>query len=110
MHRYFLAVVLAALPIAVSAAATYAPSAVVANPTAVDGQTITVTGTVSNFKSQSTAMGQWSGFQLCDAKCIVVIDKTNQTHANGSSTTVTGVFHATFKGPHKTWTDALLIG
>ncbi len=109
MRRFFLTALLAALPIAV-AAATLAPSAILASPSTYDGQTVTVSGTVSNFMSKSTAMGQFSGFQLCDSKCINVIDKTNQTHANGSSATVTGTFHVSFKAPHKTWSNALTIG
>jgi hypothetical protein len=110
MYRFFLAALLAALPIAVAAYPTVAPSALVASPSTYDGQTLTVTGTVQNFMSKKTAMGQFSGYQLCDAKCINVIDKTNQQHSNGSTATVSGVFHASFKGPHKTWSNALLIG
>jgi hypothetical protein len=109
MRRFFLTALLAALPIA-AVAATLVPSAIVASPSTYDGQTVTVSGTVSNFMSKSTAMGQFSAFQLCDSKCINVIDKTNQTHANGSTTTVTGTFHASFKAPHKTWSNALTIG
>ncbi|MFZ0032000.1 MAG: hypothetical protein WAK84_09015 [Candidatus Cybelea sp.] len=109
MRRFLLTALLAALPIVV-AAATLVPSAILASPSTYDGQTVTVSGTVSNFMSKSTAMGQFSGFQLCDSKCINVIDKTNQTHANGSAATLTGTFHASFKAPHKTWSNALTIG
>lgn len=110
MFRFFLAALLAALPIAVAAYPTVAPSALIASPSSYDGQTVSVTGTVQNFMSKNTAMGKWTGYQLCDAKCINVIDKTSQQHSNGSTATVTGVFHATFKGPHKTWNNALEIG
>ncbi|HVN69237.1 MAG TPA: hypothetical protein VMU38_06290 [Candidatus Binatia bacterium] len=109
MSRLFLAALLAVLPIA-AVAATLAPSAIVATPSTYDGQTVTVAGTVQNFMSKDTAMGKFSGFQLCDSKCINVIDKTNQSHTNGSSATVTGTFHASFKAPHKTWSNALVIG
>ena len=88
MRRFFLTALLAALPI-VAAAATIVPSAIVASPSTYDGQTVTVSGTVSNFMSKSTAMGKFSDFQLCDSKCITVLDKTSQTHANGSTATVT---------------------
>jgi hypothetical protein len=55
-------------------------------------------------------MGQVAGFQLCDAKCVVVIDKTNQARSNGSSATVSGTFHTTFKGPRKTFSNAVVVG
>jgi hypothetical protein len=79
MRRFFVAVLLATLPIA-AAAATLAPSAILANPSAYDGQTVTVAGTVSGVESKSTAMGAFTTYQLCDAKCISVIDKTKVSH------------------------------
>ncbi|HKU81182.1 MAG TPA: hypothetical protein VJP76_03350 [Candidatus Tumulicola sp.] len=103
------AVLAAALPAAALAAAL-APSAIVASPSTYDGQSVTVTGTVSNFQTSHTPMGTVAGFQLCDAKCVVVIDKTNQSRTDGSSATVTGTFHATFKGPRKTFTNAVVVG
>ena len=109
MHRLFLAAILAAFPVVAGAATTMVPSTLANNPAMYDGQTVTVAGTVSDFHSRNTAMGQFSGFQLCDSRCIMVIDKTNQSRSNGSTATVTGVFHASFKGPKKTWTNALLI-
>ncbi|MGB6714962.1 MAG: hypothetical protein WBE30_15170 [Candidatus Cybelea sp.] len=110
LHIPILAALLAALPVAVAAYPTVAPSALIAGPSTYDGQTVTVTGTVQNFMSKTTAMGHFSGYQLCDTKCINVIDKTNQQHSNGTTATVTGMFHASFKAPHKTWSNALLIG
>lgn len=110
MFRFFLAALLAALPVTATAYPTVAPSALVASSSTYDGQTVTVTGTVQNFMSKTTAMGHFSGYQLCDTKCINVIDKTNQQHSNGTTATVTGMFHASFKAPHKTWSNALLIG
>ncbi|MBV8584255.1 MAG: hypothetical protein JO241_09685 [Candidatus Eremiobacteraeota bacterium] len=92
------------------AAAALAPSAIVAGPSAYDGKTVTVAGKVANFQVSSTIRGKVSGFALCDAKCVVVIDETNQTHANGDNVTVTGTFHTTFSGPRKTFTNAVVIG
>lgn len=109
MRRIFLAVVLAALPIA-AVAATVAPSTVVASTSTYDGQSITLTGTVSNFETKKTAIGEYTKFDLCDTKCITVLDKTSQPHTNNASATVTGTFHASYKGPHKMWSDVLTIG
>ena len=90
-------------------AATLAPSAIVANPSSFDGKSVTVAGKVANFQTSSTMMGKVAGYQLCDAKCVVVIDEKNHAQTNGSQATVTGTFHATFKGPRKTFTNALVI-
>jgi hypothetical protein len=97
-----------AVPLA-AAAASLAPSAIVASPSAYDGKSVTVTGKVTNFQSSHTMMGQVSGFQLCDSKCVVVIDQTNQSRTNGATATVTGTFHSSFKGPRKTFSNAVVI-
>jgi hypothetical protein len=98
-----------AVTAAAALAATVAPSAIVASPSSFDGKTITVAGSVKGFQTSSTMMGTVAGYQLCDAKCIVVIDESNHTQTNGQTATVTGTFHASFKGPRKTFTNALVI-
>jgi hypothetical protein len=110
MHRIFLAAILAAFPIIAVAAGTLAPSALIAGASTYNGQTVTVGGKVSNFMSKSTALGQFTAFQLCDSQCVNVLDKTSQAHGNGTMATVTGTFHSTFKAPHKTWTNTVTIG
>ncbi len=103
------AALLAAVPAAALAAAL-APSAIVANPSAYNGKSVTVSGKVTHFQTSHTPMGTVAGFQLCDAKCVVVIDKTDQSHADGDTATVTGTFHTTFKGPRKSFTNAVVVG
>lgn len=108
MRRILLTTLLALVPAAALAAAL-APSAILANPSSYDGKSVTVTGKVAHFQSSSTPMGPVAGFQLCDSKCIVVIDKTNQSRSDGAAATVTGTFHVTFKGPRKTFNNAVVI-
>ncbi len=109
MRRFLFAALAGALPVAALAAAL-APSAILANPSSYDGKSVTVTGKVSSYQTSQTPMGPVAGFQLCDSKCVVVIDKTNQSHVNGSTATITGTFHVTFKGPRKTFNNAVVIG
>jgi hypothetical protein len=109
MRPLVLTVLLGLAPIA-AAAAALSPSAILATPSAYDGKTVTVTGKVSHFQTSSTMMGTVAGFQLCDSKCVVVIDQTNHARSNGSAATVTGTFHVTFKGPHKSFNNAVVIG
>ena len=108
MRRCIFALLFSAVP-ALALAATLAPSALVADPASYDGKAVTVAGTVSNFQTSNTMAGKVAGFQLCDSKCIVVIDKTNQAHSNGSTATVTGTFHVSFSGPRKTFKNAVVI-
>jgi hypothetical protein len=106
------AFILTAFVLASSVAAladALAPSAIVASPSTYDGKTVTVTGKVTNFQTSHTMMGDVAGYQLCDTKCIVVIDESNHAQTNDSSATVTGTFHATFKAPRKTFTNAVVI-
>jgi hypothetical protein len=111
MHRFFLAAFFAAFPIAAVATTTLTPSTVVGTPATYDGQTIMVAGTVQNIKTRNTeATGQITVFELCDTKCIHVVDKTSQTRSDNSSATVSGTFHASFKTPTKTRKNVLIIG
>ncbi len=110
MRRFAFAAVLGLAPAIALAAGALAPSAIVAGPSSYDGKSVTVTGKISNFQVSSTPMGSVAGFQLCDSKCVVVIDKTGQSRSNGATATVTGTFHVTFKGPRKTFTNAIVIG
>jgi hypothetical protein len=107
--RIVAAVLVAAMPVATLAAGTLAPSTIAAAPSTYDGKSVSVSGKVTGFQTSQTPMGQVAGFQLCDSKCIVVIDESNHARSNGSSATVTGTFHSTFKGPRKTFTNAVVI-
>lgn len=109
MRRLILTVLFGIVPAIAAAAGALAPSGILANPSMYDGKSVTVTGKVASFQTSSTPMGQVAGFQLCDSKCVVVIDKTNQSHANGATATVTGTFHVNFKGPRKTFNNAVVI-
>jgi hypothetical protein len=109
MRSFLVSVALAVLPIAV-AAANLTPSLVLASPSMYDGKSVAVSGTVSEFTTRSTDLGNFTKFSLCDTKCITVIDKTQQSRTNKTAVTVVGTFRASFKGPHKTWTNVLMIG
>ena len=110
MRRFLALAAFFAVTSAAALAATVAPSAIVAAPSSFDGKTITVAGSVKGFQTSSSMMGTVAGYQLCDTSCIVVIDESNHAQTNGSKATVTGTFHATFKGPRKSFTNALVIG
>ena len=109
MRRTILTALLALVP-AIAAAAAIAPSTILANPASYDGKSVTVTGKVAHFQTSSTPMGTVAGFQLCDSKCVVVIDRTNTSHSDGARATVAGSFHVTFKGPRKTFNNAIVVG
>ena len=80
-------------------AATMTPSDVIAKAASLDGTTVTVSGKVAKFQHSSTLIGTISAYQLCDTKCIVVIDQKNGAQVNGQSARATGTFHAQYKGP-----------
>jgi hypothetical protein len=109
MRRLIALTAFVAMTTGVALAVAVPPSAIAGNPSNFDGKTVTATGTVKGFQTSSTMMGTVAGYQLCDTKCIVVIDESNHAQTNGKTATVTGTFHATFKGPRKTFTNALVI-
>jgi len=105
----WLAVSLALGMVGVAAAASLTPSTILANPSSYDGKAVTVAGKVAHFQTNKTLMGTVAAYQLCDAKCVIVIDQKNTTHADGDSVTVSGTFNITFKGPKKTYSNVVMI-
>ena len=90
-------------------AAGTAPSKILANPSSFDGKFVTVTGKVSHFQTSKTMIGTVAAFQLCDTKCVVVIDETNGAHHDGQQATVSGTFQVKFKGPRRSFNNAVVI-
>jgi hypothetical protein len=91
-------------------AETVSPSKVIADASSLEGKSVTVEGTVANFQTSKTMMGTVTAFQVCDEKCVVVIDETNASkYSNGDKATVTGTFQSSFKGPRRTFNNVVLI-
>lgn len=101
--------VVALLTAASSAAQTLAPSTILANTAAYEGKAVTVTGTVGHLQKNRTMFRTVTGFQLCDTKCVVVIDEKNAPYTNGQKATVSGTFQSTFKGPKRSFDNVVLI-
>ncbi len=91
------------------AADSVAPSTLVAHAAAYDGKAVAVAGSVAKYQQSKTMMGTVAAFQVCDTKCITVIDETNTAHANGDKITVDGTFQTTFKGPQRSFQNVVLI-
>jgi cytochrome c-type biogenesis protein CcmE len=90
-------------------AETLAPSAIVANPASYEGKPVTVQGKVANFQTSKTPMGTVVAFQVCDTKCVLVIDQSDSLkYADGDSATVSGTFRTTFKGPRRSFNNVIL--
>ncbi len=86
-----------------------APSALSADPSNYDGESVTVSGTVKNPTARQTRRGTATAYQLCDNNCINVIDFGNTNVSDGSQVTVSGRFRASF-GRQQTITNVLLVG
>jgi outer membrane lipoprotein-sorting protein len=86
-----------------------APSALAANPSTYDGESVTVSGTVKNPTTRQTRRGTATAYQLCDSACINVIEFGNANVSDGSQVTVSGRFRASF-GREQTMTNVLLVG
>jgi hypothetical protein len=91
------------------AQAALAPSTILGNPASYEGKTVTVSGTVSNLQVSKTMFRKVTGFQLCDKKCVVVVDETNAARHNGEQATVSGTFQTSFKGPKRTFKNVVLV-
>lgn len=72
-----------------------APSTIVNNPSAYDGQTLTVSGTVRDIGTMQGRRGPMTRYHVCDNTCITVIQFGDASVSAKSATTVTGTFHET---------------
>jgi hypothetical protein len=94
---------------AVLLAAVLTPSQILTNPSTYEGRDVTVSGTVTNLQVKKSMFRKVTGFQLCDTKCIVVIDEKNAEHHDGETATVSGTFRENFKGPKRSFTNVVVI-
>lgn len=90
-------------------AAAMAPSALLATPSSYDGKAVTVSGKVSHYQTTNTMRGKVAAFQLCDSKCVLVIDTKNTAHSDGDSVTVSGTYYVKFNGPQRSFDNCILI-
>ena len=90
-------------------ASTMTPSQVAANASSLDGKTVAVSGKVAKFQRSSTLIGTFSAYQLCDSKCVIVIDQKNGTKVNGQIATATGTFHVQYNAPRRSFKNVVMI-
>ena len=107
--RYLLLAAVASTVACAHTSQSVAPSALAANPSNYDGQSVTVSGTVKNPTARETRRGTATAYQLCDNACINVIEFDNTNVSDGSQVTVSGRFRASF-GRQQTMTNVLLVG
>lgn len=87
-----LALLVAALPLAASAAAI---AQITAHPAAFDGRVVTVSGTVSALRSRVSRKGNpYETFALCSSSCVHVFTFGQPAIRDGESVSVTGTFAA----------------
>jgi hypothetical protein len=72
-----------------------APSTIVNSPSAYDGQTLTVSGTVRDVGTMQGRRGPMTRYHVCDNVCITVIQFGDASVSEKGATTVTGTFHET---------------
>jgi hypothetical protein len=110
IRRFFLATIALAIATTIAApAADLTPSTVLASASTHNLNMVTVTGKVSNYQTKQTGMGTVALFQLCDTKCVQVLDQKNTMHKNGDSATVTGYFYIDFKTRKRTYNNVIDI-
>ncbi len=106
---FAVALLCAGVALPAGAASDLAPSKIVADPASFEGKSVSVTGTVAKYQTTKTLMGTIAAFQLCDDKCVVVIDETDTAHKDGDTVTVAGTFQSSFKGPKRSFTNVVVI-
>lgn len=83
-------------------AASVTPTALANAPSTYDTQSVSVSGTVKNPRTRKTRRGTAVMYQLCDSACINVFQfGDNAAVTDGSTASVTGMFHASFGRVHQ---------
>ena len=87
--------------IAAAAAPVLAPSGILAMPQKFDRQNVTVLGLVENLVVRSAGPGTiFTQFQVCDSRCVNVINEGKPRVSDGQNATVNGTFYTFFaRGP-----------
>lgn len=109
IFRSALAVALLSVVACARGGASVAPSALIANPSNYDGQTITVSGTAKNPATHAMRRGTATTYQLCDSACINVVQFGDTNVSDGSQVTVSGRFRESF-GRRQVMTNVLVVG
>ena len=85
---------------AAPAAGLLTPSIVLAAAAKYERQPVTVIGIVSHLAVRPAPRGAIVQFQLCDSRCVNVVETTKATIYAGQSLTVSGTFYTFFvNGP-----------
>ncbi len=61
-----------------------------------DNKPVQATGTAHNVRSDTTPRGPVLQFDLCGHRCIRILDASNPSITDGTTTTIEGVFHQHF--------------
>jgi hypothetical protein len=87
--------------LAVAAAPVLAPSGILATPSKFDRQNVTVLGLVANLVVRPVGDGtMYTQFQVCDSRCVVVVNPGKPRVSDGQNATVNGTFYTFFaRGP-----------
>lgn len=84
---------IAALLAPAASAAPASPGAISADPSAYDGQTVTLTGTITNFRARVSRQGNaYFTFDLSDGKSAIRIFSFGQASCQAGTVTVEGRF------------------
>lgn len=102
------AVALLSLVACAHGGASVTPSALAANPSNYDGQTISVSGTAKNPTTHTMRRGPATTYQLCDSACINVVQFGERSVSDGSQVTVSGRFRESF-GRRRMMTNVLIV-
>lgn len=78
------------------AANVLAPSGVLASPDKFERKSVTVIGFVQGIVVRAIPGGYITQFDLCDSRCIEVVEFSKPSFRPGQSLTVAGTFHTTF--------------
>ena len=84
----------------------------IANSSAYDGQTITVSGTVSSLQSDlKKGRADFERYPLCDNKtsCVNVVDLGRPSLEEGHQTTASGMYRANFQPGNFQATNLLIV-
>ncbi len=82
-------------PAAQAPAAATKIADILANPTAFDGQHLTVSGTIAQLAEKTSRRGNdYSTFDLCDTACLHIYIRSHPKIADGQALTVSGKFYA----------------
>jgi hypothetical protein len=87
------------------------PTAILAAAATLDGKPVTAIGKIQDYQVHRVfIIGTYTGFALCDAQCVTIVEHKDAGLGEGQTATISGTFHTTYTLHGTKITNMIAVG